>query len=110
VDAGIRLGMTAARASFAADANGAPDYPRAPVMTGESDPAIVALPIPSQRIAEGHGWSILHHTLGDPAAAARRAVREGPAAATALVPVAQFGECAPAWRRCHCVGCTSTAM
>jgi len=103
LDAGIRRGMTAARrlaeAGFHADEKGAPTYPYADAVADGPDPAIVALPIPSKRIAAGEPWSILHDTLGDPASAARRVVTDGPAAALSRVPVARFGDLMTADRR-----------
>jgi hypothetical protein len=103
IDAGIRRGMTAARRlateGFHADANGAPDYPHALAMVGEPKPALVAVTIPSSRIVAGEAWSILDDMVGDPAAAARRVVTEGPAAALSHVPVASFNKLQTADRR-----------
>ena len=103
LDAGIRSGMTASRrlatAGFHEDTKHAPDYPHAHVVTGAPDPDIVALRIPSKRIAAGESWSILHDTLGDPGNAARRVVTEGPAAALARVPLARFAKLRTADRR-----------
>jgi RyR domain/ATPase family associated with various cellular activities (AAA) len=103
LDAGIRRGMTASRrlaaAGFREDEKHAPDYPCAHAVTGAPDLAIVALSIPSKRIAAGKTWSILHDTLGDPGNAARRVVTEGPAAALTRVPVARFSKLQTADRR-----------
>jgi hypothetical protein len=103
IAAGIRRGMTMAHrlaeAGFRADAQDAPDYPRALAVADKPELTIAALPIPSKRIADGAKWSILDDTLGDPAAVARRVVVEGPEKALTHVPVATFGKLVTADRR-----------
>jgi hypothetical protein len=96
MDEAIKRGMAAARrmaqAGFQADTKGAPDYPRASAVAGGLDESIVALSVPSKRIAAGETWSILDDQLGDATDAARRVVTAGPKAALAKVPVAQFAQ------------------
>ena len=103
LDAGIRRGVTVSRrlatAGFHEDDKHAPDYPCAHVVAGAPDPAIVALSVPSKRIAAGATWSILYDTLGDPGNAARRVLSEGPSAALTRVPIARFGKLQTADRR-----------
>jgi hypothetical protein len=99
----IKRGMTAAhriaKAGFHADARGAPDYPHAHAMAPTPEREIMALGIPSGRIAAGERWSILHDRLGDAAIAARLVLTAGPKVALAQVPVAKFGDLETADRR-----------
>jgi hypothetical protein len=93
----IKRGMTAshriATAGFQADADGAPDYPHTEAMRRAPERSIESLNIPrSGPTAAPAMWSILDDQLGDATNAARRVVAEGPEAALAKVPVAQFGE------------------
>ncbi|RHZ65258.1 hypothetical protein CDV55_107353 [Aspergillus turcosus] len=62
-------------------------------MTKRDD--LVRFVIPSDDIARGscgENWSLLDHTIGDPAEVARQIVRQGPLAPAGQVPLAQFNK------------------
>lgn len=103
MDRAVRAGMAAAHhlaaTGFQADADGRPDYPRAAVFAAPSHPPVIALSLPRARIVQGAAWSILDDVLGDPLAAARRVVTEGPSAALHRIPTARFGALLTADRR-----------
>ena len=103
MDSAVRAGMAAAQhlatTGFLADASGAPDYPLAGAFAGQAGPPVIAMPLPRARIVQGAAWSILDDVLGDPIAAARRVVTDGPSAALQRVPTARFGALLTADRR-----------
>ena len=103
MDRGVRAGMAAARhlaaTGFQADEAGTPVYPLAGAFSGQAGPPVTAMPLPRARIVQGAAWSILDDVLGDPVAAARRVVTDGPSAALQRIPTARFGALLTADRR-----------
>lgn len=103
MDRAVRAGMAAAQhlaaTGFQADAEGRPVYPLADAFSAQARPPVIAMPLPRARIVQGAAWSILDDVLGDPAAAARRVVTDGPSAALQRIPTARFGALLTADRR-----------
>jgi hypothetical protein len=105
VEHGIEFGLQAARRlavlGLADPGNEVPSLStvyRATEVMGETTAKmdkLIRFVIPSDDISRGscgENWSLLDHTMGDPAEVARQVVRQGPLSPASQVPLAQFNQ------------------
>jgi len=97
LDKGIKSGFSAARrlAKLGFRNGVIHDWPRYPVVDVMQNRLqsehLATLSIPSETIARGANWSILHQNIGDPVEVARQIVKTGIRSAITHMPLAQFG-------------------